>query len=180
MDNTIFQFPLGTEVEFTLSKNRIFDNAILKGTVDHYFRKSGQQTVLQNKEVKAYPVNLVHIKTKSGGFRVDVDCITTRPTQAMINEVNRLAEEAIKAKEEVINKNKPKPKKEYKDTTTFKLGDAATIIKPKNVPWLYIASKSSKIFHDVDSTTAKRISSKNAIFFQNENEAKASGRTYAK
>lgn len=177
MDSTIFQFPLGTEVEFTLSKNRMFDNAVLKGVVTHYFRKSGQQTVLQHKDIKSYPVNVVQIETKSGGFRVDVDCITTRPTQAMINEVNRLAEEAIKAKEKVV-KDKLVPKVKFKHT--FKLGESANIIKPKNIPWLYVASKSSKIFHDVNSTTAKRISAKNAIFFQNENEAEASGRTYAK
>jgi len=177
MDNTIFQFPLGTEVEFTLSKNKMFDHLVLKGAVTHYFRRSGHQTVLQHKEIKSYPVDVVQIKTKSGGFRVDVDCIVTKPTQAMINEVNKLAEEAIKAKEKVV---KPKPKRGYKDNIIFKLGDSANIIKPKAVPWLYVASKSSKIFHDVNSTTAKRISAKNAVFFQNENEAEASGRTYAK
>ena len=177
MDNTIFRFPLGTEVEFTLSKNRMFDNAVLKGVITHYFRSSGQQTVLQHKEVKSYPVDLVQITTKSGELRVDVDCIITKPTQAMIDEVNKLAEEAIKAKEKEV---KPKPKKSYKGKATFKLGDAATIIKPKVIPWLYIASKSSKIFHDVDSVIAKRISAENAVFFKNEAEAIASGRTHAK
>ena len=179
MDNTVFQFPLGTEVEFTLSKNRMFDDAILKGTVDHYFKKHGQQTVLQNKEVKAYPVNLVNIKTKSGKFRVDVDCIITKPTQAMIDELNKLAEDAIKAKEKKV---KPKSKREYRVSTTFKLGDLANVIKIKTkaVTWLYVASKSSKIFHNVNSVTAKRISAKNAVFFKNEAEAVASGRTHAK
>ena len=140
MNNTIFQFPIGTEVEFILSRNKIFENAVLKGTVDHYFRKPGRQTVL----------NLVHIKAKSGEFRVDVDCIVTKPTQDMINEVNKLAEEAIKAKEQVVKKDNHRPKREHKRDTPFKLGDSANIIKTKAITWLYIASKSSKIFHDVD------------------------------
>jgi len=193
MDNTIFQFPLGTEVEFTLSKNRMFDRLVLKGVVIHYFRRPGHQTVLQHreinkgvggaiatgyeKEVKSYPVDVVQINTKSGGFRVDVDCIITKPTQAMINEVNRLAEEVIKAKEKVV---KPKPKRGYKDNIIFKLGDSANIIKPKAVPWLYVASKSSKIFHDVDSPIAKRISANNAVFFKSKEEAEVDGRIYAK
>jgi len=180
MNNTIFQFPIGTEVEFILSRNKIFENAVLKGTVDHYFRKPGRQTVLQHKETKSYPVNLVHIKAKSGEFRVDVDCIVTKPTQDMINEVNKLAEEAIKAKEQVVKKDNHRPKREHKRDTPFKLGDSANIIKTKAITWLYIASKSSKIFHDVDSTTAKRISAKNAVFFKDEAEAVASGRIHAK
>ena len=176
MDNTVFQFSIGTEVEFTLSKNRIFDNAVLKGVVTHYFRKPGQQTVLQNREVKVYPVNLVNIKTKSGELRVDVDCIITKPTQAMINEINRLAEDAIKAKEKktiVLGKGEVK-KREHK----FKLADSATIIKKIMLP--YIASKNSKIFHDASLSNVKRISAKNAVFFKSRAEAEASGRTHAK
>jgi len=175
MNNTIFQFPIGTKVEFILTRNKIFDNLVLNGEVTHYFRRPGQQTVLQHKQIKSYPVDLVSIKTKSSEFRVDADCIITKPTQAMVNEINRLAEEAIKAKEKTV---KVKPKREHKDKTTFKLGDSATIIK--HIPWLYMASKSSKLFHDVGSTTAKRISAKNQIFFTGKKEAEASGRTYAK
>lgn len=173
MYNDIFQFPLGTEVEFTLSRNRIFDNAVLQGKIIHYFRKSGQQTVLQDRRVKSYPVDTVQIKTKSGEFKVDVDCILTKPTRAMVNEVNRLAEKAIKAKEKVV---KVKPKKEG----TFKLRDSASIIKLKTITWLYVASKKSNIFHHVDSSIAKRISASNAVFFKSKKEAEASGRTHAK
>jgi hypothetical protein len=176
MYNNIFQFPLGTEVEFTLSRNRIFDNAVLEGKVTHYFKRPGQQTVLQNKRVKFYPVDTVQIETKSGGFKVDVDCIITKPTQAMINEVNRLAEEAIKAKEKktiILGKDEIK-----KHEGTFKLADSATITKKIILP--YIASKNSKIFHDNKLSTAKRISAKNAVFFKNRAAAEASGRTHAK
>ena len=170
MDNSIFQFPLGTKVEFTLSRNRMFDNAVLEGKVTHYFKRPGQQTVLQNKRVKFYPVDTVQIKTKSREFRVDIDCIITKPTQAMVNEVNRLAEEAIRAKERI--KVKPKKRREG----TFKFRDVAT----KKVMWLYVASKSSKIFHDANSPTVKRISANNAVFFKSKKEAEASGRTHAK
>jgi len=177
MDNTIFQFPLGTEVEFTLSKNRLFDRAVLKGVVTHYFRRPGHQTVLQHKEVKSYPVDVAQINTKSGGFRVDIDCITTKPTQTMIDEVNRLAEEAIKAKERMT---KVKPKREHIRKMTFKLGDSVNIIQSKDITWLYVASKSSKIFHDVDSPIAKRISANNTVFFKSKEEAEVDGRTYAR
>jgi len=178
MDSNIFQFPLGTEVEFTLSRNRIFDNAVLKGKITHYFRRPGQQTVLQNRKVKSYPVDAVQIKTKSGEFRVDVDCILTKPTQAMVNEVNRLAEKAVRAKEKktiVLGKDEIK-KREH----TFKLRDSANIIKPKTITWLYVASKNSKIFHNADSPIVKRISANNAVFFKSKKEAEVSGRTYAK
>ena len=171
MDNNIFQFPLGTKVEFTLSRNRMFDNAVLEGKVTHYFKRPGQQTVLQNKRVKFYPVDTVQIKTKSGEFKVDIDCIITKPTQAMVNEVNRLAEEAIKAKEKVV---KIRPKKEHK--SMFKLGDVAT----KKPMWLYMASKNSKIFHNANSPIVKRISANNTVSFKSKKEAEASGRTHAK
>jgi len=169
MNNDIFRFPLGTEVEFTLSRNRIFDNIVLQGKIIHYFRKSGQQTVLQNRRIKSYPVDMVQIKTSSGEFRVDVDCIKTKPTQAMVNEVNKLAEAAIKAKEKVTTKKKPKE-------GTFKLRD---VVKKKAL-WLYVASKNSKIFHKADSPIVKRISANNAVFFKSKKEAEVSGRTYAK
>ena len=175
MNNTIFKFPVGTEVECTLSKNRMFDNAVLKGTIAHYFKRPGHQTVLQHKEVKSYPVDVVHIDTKSGGFRVDVDCIITKPTQAIIDEIHKLAENAIKAKEKRVKVN-TKPRKEYINKTTVKLGDGATIINLKN----FVASKSSKIFHDAGSPTAKRISIENAVFFKTVKEAETSGRTHAK
>ena len=174
MYNNIFQFPLGTKVEFTLSRNKMFDNVVLEGKVVHYFKRPGQQTVLQNKRVKFYPVDTVHIETKSGEFRVDIDCIITKPTQAMVNKINKLAKEAIRAKESV--KVKPKKRREG----TFKLRDGVTIIQSKDITWLYVASKSSKIFHDIESTTAKRISTKNAVFFKSKKEAEASGRTHAK
>jgi len=177
MDDTVFQFPLGTEVEFTLSKNKIFNDAVLKGVVTHYFKKPGRQTVLQHKEIKSYPVNVVHIETKSGGFRVDVDCITTKPTQAMVDEINKLTKSAAKAGEKAV---KPESKKKYKNNNAFKLGELANITKLKTVTWPYVASKNSKIFHNASSTTAKRISIKNRVFFTNKEEAEASGRTYAK
>lgn len=176
MRNDFFKFPQGTEVEFILSRNRLFDNLILKGKVDHYSKKFGWQTVRQNKRVKNYPVNLVHIHTDGGReFTVDVDCIKTKPTQAMVNKVNERAERAILDKERPVEKPKERlHKRQEAPAFRFKMRDAVG----SALTWAYIASKNSKKFHSITSPIAKRITTENVVKFFTKKEAEASGRSY--
>jgi len=182
MYNEFFKFPLGTEVELTLSRNRMFDNLVLKGKVSHYFRKPGWQTVLQDKEVKHYPVNLVEVELGQGKITVDVDCIITKPTQELIDEIDRQAAAAAHA--EKVKTESPKEKrpaaKSHIDRAplTTSLGDKLVEAKLA-FAWMYVASKNSKLFHSIGSVSAKRISDDNLVQFKSKAEAEASGRTYA-
>lgn len=180
MFQDFFKFPLGTEVELTLSRNRMFDNLVLAGKVRHYFRKPGWQTVLQHKEVKHYPISLVEVELEYGKVVVDVDCILTKPTQKMIDEIDRQA----KAEEHARKLENEKPKfsrpavKSHVDSTPLATSLGAKI-REAGFVWLYVASKNSKVFHGTDSTMAKRISDGNLVKFKNKAKAEASGRTYA-
>lgn len=188
MFQDFFKFPLGTEVELTLSRNRIFDNLVLKGVVLHYFQRPGWQTVLQNKKVKHYPVSLVQVETEYGKLVVDVDCIITKPTQKMIDEADRIAE-AInmeKAKAQLKKSERPRKRRDYipaytAPAPTTCLGDkmATAGINLSAITWLYVASKNSKVFHNADSSMAKRIADGNLVKFKDKAEAEASGRKYA-
>jgi len=182
MYQDFFKFPLGIEVELTLSRNRIFDNLILTGKVRHYFRKPGWQTVLQNKEVKYYPVSLVQIELEHGKVTVDVDCILTKPTKEIIDEVDRRAAAEKHAEEVKAGKTKerqPKGKGYVSPVHNVVTTSLRVKIRAAEQAWLYVASKNSKIFHDVDSTMAKRIATENLVKFKDKAKAKASGRTYA-
>jgi hypothetical protein len=156
-----FQFPKGTEVEFTLSRNKAFDHLILRGKIIHYFRRPGKQTILQRGRLKSYPVDIVQIETNSGKIMVDVNCIITKPTQEIVDEINRAAEAAIEMKSNDTN-------------GSFKLKDVAR----KSVMWAYVASKNSKLFHTAGSVNAKRIVIENMVGFKNKAEAEASGRKH--
>ena len=176
MRNDFFKFPRGTKVEFILSLNRIFDNLVFTGEIDHYLKKPGWQTVRQGNRVKNYPVSIVHIHIDDGReFTVDTDCIKTKPTQTMVNRVNERAEKAIIAKEKPVEKPKAEKTPRRREAPPFKMRD----VIGKALTWTYIASKNSKKFHEVGSTTAKRITAENAVKFHTKKEAEASGRTYA-
>lgn len=190
MFQDFFKFPLGTEVELTLSRNKIFDNLVLTGKVHHYFRKPGWQTVLQHKEVKHYPVSLVEVELEHGKVTVDVDCILTKPTQELIDEIDRQAKDAEYA--EKAKAEKPMETAHFKQRSTTRTRVSAipltTSLGAKIreaeldtpvIAWLYVASKNSKVFHGTDSTMAKRISDGNLVKFKDKVEAEASGRTYA-
>lgn len=181
MRTDFFRFPRGAEVEFILTRNRIFDNLVLTGKIDHYIKKPGWQTVRQGNQVKNYPVNLVYIRVNAEKlFTVDVDCIKTRPTQEMVDKVNERAEKAIMDKEKPVEKRRETPKKPagsfmLRRAPAFKMRDAIG----KAIAWTYIASKNSKKFHEIGSTTAKRIIPENAVKFHTKKQAESSGRTYA-
>lgn len=176
MRNDFFKFSPGTEVEFILTRNRKFDNLVLKGVVDFYFKKPGWQTVRQGDQVRNYPVNLVHVHTRNTEFTVDVDCIITKPTQAMVDKVNERAERAIMIKERPVKKARERTHtRQESPVSTFKLGD----VIGKSLAWTYIASINSKKFHDINSPIAKRITTENAVKFHTKKGAEASGRTYA-
>jgi len=185
MYQDFFKFPLGIDVELTLSRNKIFDSLVLTGKVRHYFRKPGWQTVLQNKEVKYYPVSLVEIELKYGNVVVDVDCIITRPTKEMIDEVDRQAAAAEHA--EKVKAGKTMETAHFKQRPTTRVRASAiplttslgVKIRAAEQAWLYVASKNSKIFHNAGSTMAKRIATENLVKFKDKAKAKASGRTYA-
>jgi len=171
MFHDFFKFQHGTEVEFTLSRNRMFDRLVLKGTIANYLRDPYYQTVRRDKEVKHYPVSLVCVRVEDGStFTIDVDCIITKPNQAMLDKINERAEKAVK----VMEKKEVKIPKAT-EVPAFKLGEVAR----QTLIWTYIASKNSKKFHNIDSSIAKRITTENAVRFKSKAEAKASGRTYA-
>lgn len=171
MRNDFFKFPKGTLVEFLLSRNRLFGNLCLEGKISYYFQKTGWQTVKQGTQVKNYPVSLVHIHTNDGKeFTIDVDCVKTKPTQAMVDEVNGRAEKAVVAKKKPIERQQ----RRY-GAPPFKMADAIG----KAFAQTYIASKNSKKFHAIGSPTAKRIANKNAVKFFTKDAAEKSGRTYA-
>lgn len=168
MFHDFFKFQHRTEVEFILTRNRMFDRLVLKGTIANYLRNPYYQTVRQGKEVKHYPVNLVCVRAEDDRtFTIDVDCIITKPNQAMLDKINERAEKAVKVME--------KKEVEIPKAKAFKLGDVAR----QTLVWAYIASKNSKKFHNIESSIAKRIAAENMVKFKSKTEAEASGRTYA-